>query len=61
MFNTSSFLYQILFSLSSNTGLLENSVAENFVVPIAVLDIFITHPRGFLAKLATAVLFRAGE
>lgn len=44
MFNTSSFLYQILFSLSSNTGLLKNGVAENFVVPIAVLDI-LSHTR----------------
>lgn len=39
--HSSNFLYQILFPLSSNLGFLlyflENYVAENFIVPVAVL------------------------
>lgn len=39
--SSSNFLYQILFPLSSNLGFLlyflENYVAENFIVPVAVL------------------------
>lgn len=65
--HSSNFLYQILFPLSSNLGFLlyflENYVAENFIVPIAVLGpwYIITDPRGFLAEVATEMLFRAGE